>query len=113
MLFNGRFLHPLSPAPSTDQITYLSFNSTEQFQMRKLTILSLVIAAGVLAAGSFLSIPTSGHKRTKFHRSVNPVPNRYIVVLDENQVGRFAEGPQVEAEAQVLSYMYGGWNTEE
>ena len=76
--------------------------------MRKLTFLSLVFAIALITAGSFLTVQTSGHKRSKFHRSINSVPNRYIVVLDEDQVGRFAEGPQVEAEAQFLSYVHGG-----
>jgi subtilisin family serine protease len=76
--------------------------------MRKLTILSLLFAVGLIAAGSFLSVPTSGHKRSKFHRSSNPLANRYIVILNEDLVGEFAEGPQVEAEAQSLSFMYGG-----
>ena len=76
--------------------------------MRKLTFLSLVFAAGLIAAGSFLSLPTAGHKRAKFVRSSHPVPNRYIVVLNDDQVGEFAEGPQIEAEAQFLSFQYGG-----
>ena len=75
--------------------------------MRKLTILSVVFAVGLLAAGSFLSVTTSGQK-SKFKRSNQPVPNRYIVVLDEDQIGRSAEGPQVESEAQYLSAVYGG-----
>lgn len=76
--------------------------------MRKLTILSLVFAIGLITAGSFLTVQTSGHKRSKFHRSDKPVEGRYIVVLDEEQVGTFAESPQIEAEAQFLSYVYGG-----
>lgn len=76
--------------------------------MRKLTILSLVFAVGLFAAGSFLSVQTSGHKRSKLYRSSTPVAGRYIVVLNEDQVGPFAEGPQIEAEAQFLSYVYGG-----
>src|SRR5215213_1796720 len=76
--------------------------------MRKLTILSLVFAVGLITAGSFLTVQTSGHKRSKFHRSSQPVSNRYIVVFDEEQIGSFAESPQVEAEAQGLSFIYGG-----
>src|SRR5215204_2037719 len=75
--------------------------------MRKLTILSLVFAAGLIAAGSFLSLPTSGQK-FKFRRSSQPIYNQYIVVLDEEVVGRSAEGPQIETEAQYLSSVYGG-----
>ena len=75
--------------------------------MRKLTILSLVFAASLFAAGSFLSIPTSGQK-SKLNRSNQPIPNQYIVVLNDDFVGRSAEGAQVEAEAQFLSSVYGG-----
>jgi subtilisin family serine protease len=75
--------------------------------MRKFTIFSLAIAVGLIAAGSFLSVKTSGQK-SKFRRSNQPVANRYIVVLDDDRLGRSAEGPQIESEAQFLSDVYGG-----
>jgi subtilisin family serine protease len=75
--------------------------------MRKLTILSLVFAVGLIAAGSLLSVKTSGQK-FKFRRSNQPIAGKYIVVLNDETVGRTAEAPVVEAEAQFLSSVYGG-----
>ena len=78
--------------------------------MRKLTILSLVFAAGLIAAGSLLSVKTSGEK-FKFRRSIDSISGRYIVVLNDDFVGQEAVGPQIEAEAQFLSSVYGGMIT--
>jgi len=75
--------------------------------MRKLIILSLLFAVGLIAAGSLLSVRTSGQKY-KFRRSNQPIAGKYIVVLDEEQVGHEAEGPVIEAEALYLSSVYGG-----
>lgn len=75
--------------------------------MRKLTILSLALAVSLIAVGTFLPTKTSG-QRSKFYRSNQPIPNQYIVVLNENYVGRSAVGVEVEAEAQFLSSQYGG-----
>src|SRR5688572_19608141 len=75
--------------------------------MKKLTILSLVFSISLLAAGSFLTVETSGEK-AKFKRSSQPIPNQYIIVLDENFVGRSAHPSEVEAEFQYLSSLYGG-----
>ena len=76
--------------------------------MKKFTILSLALAVGLLAAGSLLSVRSSAVQKSKFVRSYNPVANQYIVVLDDNFVGRSASAPEVEAEAQFLSSLYGG-----
>ena len=76
--------------------------------MKKLTFLSLALAVGLMAAGTFLPVTTSGHKLVKFQRSQQPVANQYIVVLNEDFVGRSAEAPVVDAEAQFLSSLYGG-----
>ncbi len=75
--------------------------------MKKLTVLSLAFAVALMAAGTFLPIKTSGQK-SKFHRSNQAIPNQYIVVLNEDFVGRTAVGVEVEAEAQFLSSLYGG-----
>jgi len=71
-------------------------------------ILSLAFAIGLIAAGSFLSFHTSATQKSKFFRSVQPVAGQYIVVLDDNYVGRSASAPEVEAEAQYLSSLHGG-----
>lgn len=76
--------------------------------MKKLTILSLAFAVSLIAAGTFLTVSTSGEKQVKLIRSVQPVPNEYIVVLNEDFVGRSASAPEVDAEAQFLSAVYGG-----
>ena len=76
--------------------------------MRKLLILSLAIAAGLTATGSFLSVETSALQKSKFVRATQPVPNQYLVALDDNYVGRSASAPEVEAEAEFLSSVYGG-----
>ncbi len=75
--------------------------------MRKLMPLSLAFAVALIAVGTFLPVKTSGHK-SKFYRSNQPIPNQYIVVLNQDFVGRFAAAPEVEAEAQFLSSVYGG-----
>ena len=73
--------------------------------MKKFWILSLVLALGVSAA-IIAPMKTSGH-RDKFRRSLKPIPNRYIVVLDEQIVGESLPGPGVESEAESLSTIYG------
>ena len=75
--------------------------------MRKLITLSLLFAAGLIVSGALLSTPTSGHKE-KFYASPERIPGKYIVVLNESYVGRGASAPEVEAEAQFLSSVYGG-----
>jgi subtilisin family serine protease len=75
--------------------------------MKKITILSLALAAGLMAVGTFLPVKTSGQK-TKFYTSSRPIQNQYIVVLNEDAVGRAATGIEVETEAQRLRADYGG-----
>ncbi|MEP6713859.1 MAG: S8 family serine peptidase, partial [Ferruginibacter sp.] len=75
--------------------------------MRKLTILSLAFAAALLVVGTFLPVKTSGQK-TKLYRSNQPISDQYIVVLNEDYIGRNAVGVEVDAEAQFLSSLYGG-----
>ncbi len=75
--------------------------------MKKLIVLSLAFAVALMAAGMFLPLKTSGHQ-SKFHRTSQPIPNQYIVILNEDFVGRNAVGVEVEAEAQFLSSLYGG-----
>ena len=75
--------------------------------MRKLIFLSLAVAFSLMAVATFLPVKTSGQK-WKFHRSIEPIPNQYIVVLNEDLVGRNAVEVEVDAEAQFLSSLYGG-----
>ena len=75
--------------------------------MKKLTFLSLVLALGLVALATFFPVTTSGQK-FKFRRSAQPVPNNYVVVLNEDHVGRSADAVEVEAEARFLSSVYGG-----
>src|SRR5215218_9182708 len=75
--------------------------------MKKFTILSLALAAALMAVGTLLPVKTSGQK-SKFHTSDQPIANQYIVVLNEDFVGRAAVGIEVETEAQRLSSTYGG-----
>ena len=75
--------------------------------MKKITILSLALAAGLMAVGTFLPVKTSGQK-SKFYTSSRPIQNQYIVVLNEDVVGRAATGIEVETEAQRLRADYGG-----
>ena len=75
--------------------------------MKKITILSLALAVGLMAVGTFLPVKTSGQK-SKFHTSDQPIANQYIVVLNEDVVGRAAMAIEVETEAQRLSSDYGG-----
>ncbi len=75
--------------------------------MKKITILSLACAVGLMAVGTFLPVKTSGQK-SKFHRSNQPIQNEYMVVLNEDFVGHSAISIEVETEAQSLSAQYGG-----
>src|SRR5215212_2262950 len=75
--------------------------------MKKITILSLALAVGLMAVGTLLPVKTSGQK-SKFHTSNQPIANQYIVVLNEDFVGRASMGIEVETEAQRLSAEYGG-----
>lgn len=75
--------------------------------MKKLTILALSLTLCLVTLGTFFPVKTSGQK-FKFRRAAQPVANHYLVMLNEDYVGRSAEGFQVEAEAQFLSSVYGG-----
>ncbi len=69
-----------------------------------------IIAVVVTAAFTSVSVgpqKTSGQK-LMVTRSLEPVSNRYIVVLDESTVSKNAVEPEVEAQAQYLSAVYGG-----
>ena len=74
--------------------------------MKKFWMLSFVVFAG-MAAAALIPMTTSGHKN-KLRKSLNPVPNRYIVVLNQEIVGRSIVEPAVDAEANYLRSVHGG-----
>ncbi|MGH9818576.1 MAG: S8 family peptidase, partial [Pyrinomonadaceae bacterium] len=76
-----------------------------------------LLSAIFVAAFSSLSIApvTHGQVRVKIHKAAQPVPNRYIVVLDQSAVkenmalmDENIAAPQVETQAMLLSNTYGG-----
>ena len=73
----------------------------------KRSYLILVTVIIGLSVWSFLPSKTSGQKY-KLRMSENPVPGRYIVVLNDEAIGEDAVAPVVEAEANYLAYVYGG-----
>ncbi len=75
--------------------------------MRKFIIISLLCGIGLFASASFFNVATA-RQDSKFKRSSKPIANQYIVVLNEDHVGRSAETTVVEAEAYFLSSVYGG-----
>lgn len=74
--------------------------------MKKIWILSLVFAVGVVTA-SFIPQAASG-QRSKLKRSQTPIAGRYIVVLNNEIVGHDAVAPAIESEAGYLAAVYGG-----
>ena len=75
--------------------------------MKKFWTVSLVFAVGLLAAASYFPLKTAG-QRDKFKSSSRGITNRYIVVLEEKIVGSSLAPQAVEAEAEYLTYAYGG-----
>ena len=75
--------------------------------MKKLTFLSLLCGIALISATAFLATQTSGQK-SKLRRSPQPAAGQFIILLNEEFVGRDAVAPVVEAEAQFLSSVYGG-----
>src|SRR5688572_15867627 len=101
MLFCGHSCLPHFPAKSHSSLSF-RLSNPRSYQMKKITILSLALAVGLIAIGTLLPLKTSGQK-SKFRTSARPVANQYIVVLNEDFVGRAAVGIEVETEAQRLS----------
>lgn len=80
--------------------------SRSKNQMKRVLIVALFTVV-ILATGTFAPQKTSARK-SEVVKAANPIPNRYIVVLDDNVVGQYAAAPQVEAIGQYLSNAYGG-----
>ena len=74
--------------------------------MKRILFVSIALAFSI--AGTFLLPHATAGQRNKFVKSSRPVPNRYIVVLNEQYEGERASAPVVEAEAGYLSSRYGG-----
>ena len=74
--------------------------------MKKIWILTFVFAVGIVSA-SFIPQAASG-QRNKLKRAQTPIANRYIIVLNEEVVGRNANAPHIVSEAGYLSAVYGG-----
>ena len=74
--------------------------------MKKLWILLVIFAVSVVTL-SFVSISSSGKGR-KLLTSNNAVPNRYIVVLNDEAIKSSESRLQIEAEAYQLAGNYGG-----
>ncbi|MEO7672838.1 MAG: S8 family serine peptidase [Pyrinomonadaceae bacterium] len=74
--------------------------------MKRTLIVSMVFALALTSAFLFPHI-TIG-QRNKLQKSSRPIPNRYIVVLNEAYDGERASEPGVRAEADYLSFLYGG-----
>lgn len=74
--------------------------------MKKFWILFTVVA-GLILLTSMVS-PTASGRKSRFLRSENSIPGRYIVVLNEKYIGNDAVAPMVESEALSLAFQYGG-----
>lgn len=74
--------------------------------MKRVLIITLFTVV-FLATGAFAPQKTSARK-SDVVKAANAIPNRYIVVLDDNVVGENAASPQVEAFSQYLANAYGG-----
>ncbi|HEV8592944.1 MAG TPA: S8 family serine peptidase [Pyrinomonadaceae bacterium] len=73
--------------------------------MRKIWVLTLVFAVAMTAAISIVPFRASGQKN-KFRRSNAPVAGSYIVVLDEEAVGKDLTNNAVSGEANFLAGTY-------
>jgi subtilisin family serine protease len=74
--------------------------------MKKLIFLAVITALTAATTGI-----NSSHvlgKEQKLFTKENPIPNRYIVVLNEQKVGPDIAAPLVENDAQYLAAVYGG-----
>ncbi|MGD9630026.1 MAG: S8 family serine peptidase [Pyrinomonadaceae bacterium] len=74
--------------------------------MKKLLVFFTLFLIGV--TGSFLLPQTTSGQKGKFRRSENGVKDRYIVVLNDEYVDKFASDPAIESEAYHLTGVYGG-----
>ncbi|MDQ3489607.1 MAG: S8 family peptidase, partial [Acidobacteriota bacterium] len=74
--------------------------------MRKLLILSIILAVGT-AAATLMPAKSAGQDK-KFKKNSNPIFNQYIVILNDVYVDSRASAPSIASEAGYLSSVYGG-----
>jgi len=74
--------------------------------MRKLLILSIILAVGSIAA-TLMPAKIAGQDE-KFKKTANAILNQYIVILNEEYVDSRASAPAITSEADYLSTVYGG-----
>jgi subtilisin family serine protease len=75
--------------------------------MKKILVLA-ALAAAFLSTNVFFSFPTVSAKANKFHSKTDGIPGRYIVLLNEEQLGSDMAQPTVDSNAQYLAAVYGG-----
>jgi subtilisin family serine protease len=73
----------------------------------KKVVLFVVVAVLMLTTSGFVTSRVQGRNQ-KFIKRPNAIPNRYIVVLNEEAVGYDMAAPTVESNAQYLAGIYGG-----
>lgn len=74
--------------------------------MKRVLIVALFVVVSI-AAAAFPPTRSSARKG-EVVKTADAIPDRYIVVLDDNVVGEAAVAPQVEAFGEYLTYAYGG-----
>ncbi|MFN0138958.1 MAG: S8 family serine peptidase [Pyrinomonadaceae bacterium] len=74
--------------------------------MKRILILALFVVVS-LSINTFWPTRSSA-KKSEVVKAADPIPGRYIVVLDDRVVGESAAEPQVESFGQYLTYAYGG-----
>ncbi len=68
--------------------------------MRKLLILSIILAVGT-AAATLMPAKSAGQDK-KFKKNSNPIFNQYIVILNDVYVDSRASAPSIASEAGYL-----------
>lgn len=74
--------------------------------MRKLLLAATVVAIGLIGVG-IVATHISGQEK-KFRGVKDPIPGRYIVVLEEWATGARGDNSEAERVAEELSIVYGG-----
>lgn len=73
--------------------------------MRRIALVALTLAVGIFALSL---VPSSKGQEDKFRLSKNPIPDRYIVVLEDWSAGELGANSNAEAVAEELSIVYDG-----
>jgi Peptidase inhibitor I9/Subtilase family len=75
--------------------------------MKKSIFVALFALVGLTTALLFAPWRTTSSQKGDVRRSSDPIPNRYIVVLDESVIGSDAVEPEVAARGEFLSSIHG------